>query len=147
MSGYVSAGAWPAAADARPPALADGGAASPTRPPDVAGASELTLVIVGSSSSSQTVPDRVDRLMLARSLHDDPTKIIAHRTGVPQGPPNTDVANDLSHRTTEWAACRSARCRIHRASAVELWRRRGDRLIGGGGGRATLGRIDGGGGG
>ena len=68
MSGYVSAGAWPAAADARPPALADGGAASATRPPDVAGASELTLVIVGSSSSSsQTVPDRVDRLMLARS--------------------------------------------------------------------------------
>ena len=63
MSGYVSAGAWPAAADARP---ADGGVGHP-RPPDVAGASELTLVIVGSSSSSQTVPDRVDRLMLARS--------------------------------------------------------------------------------
>ena len=66
MSGYVSAGAWPAAADARPPALADGGGVA--HPPDVAGASELTLVIVGSSSSSsQTVPDRVDRLMLARS--------------------------------------------------------------------------------
>ena len=65
MSGYVSAGAWPAAADARPPALADGGGVG--HPPDVAGASELTLVIVGSSSSSQTVPDRVDRLMLARS--------------------------------------------------------------------------------
>ena len=66
MSGYVSAGAWPAAADARPPALADGGGGV-GHPPDVVGASELTLVIVGSSSSSQTVPDRVDRLMLARS--------------------------------------------------------------------------------
>ena len=66
MSGYVSAGAWPAAADARPPALADGGGGIGHPPDVVTGASELTLVIVG-SSSSQTDPDRVDRLVLARS--------------------------------------------------------------------------------
>ena len=66
MSGYVSAGAWPAAAasHAPPPAPAPDIVARPLSPASLNCWRELTLLIVG----SQTDPDRVDRLMLAPSL-------------------------------------------------------------------------------